>query len=179
VKPSDRKPEPSEPMARVVDPAAIEALELLGPTIEFLIGPAEADSEPCLIRGTIPGGVAVPLHAHPDPETFVAVAGAVEALVYSEEGYAWIALRPGDVFHVPPNARHAFRNRTRDPARSIVLTSSRLGRFFREAGYPTEAGAGTTWPPPADAVERLRQAADRYGHWLATPEQNAAVELEL
>jgi hypothetical protein len=38
------------------------ALDVMGPTIEFLVPPA--DGEPCVMRGTIPSGAAVPLHSH-------------------------------------------------------------------------------------------------------------------
>ena len=38
--------------------------------IEFLASPDEIGSKICLIRGTVPPGVVVPLHSHPDPEVF-------------------------------------------------------------------------------------------------------------
>jgi len=38
--------------------------------IEFLASPDEIGSEICLIRGTLPPGVVVSLHSHPDPEVF-------------------------------------------------------------------------------------------------------------
>jgi hypothetical protein len=38
----------------------------VGPTLEFLILPEEADSAYCVMTGTMPPGVSVPLHSHPD-----------------------------------------------------------------------------------------------------------------
>ena len=49
-------------------------------------------------------------------------------------------------------------------------------RFFREVGAP--AGTGAT-PPSPETVERFMRTAERYGHWLATPEENAEVGLTL
>jgi hypothetical protein len=70
------------------------------------------------------------------------------------------------VAHVvdPGGAKHAFRNRSPEPAVSIVVSTVRMGRFFREV---------------AAALEPLPAIASRYGHWIATPEQNAAVGLRL
>ena len=45
-------------------------LDVLGPTVEFLVLPSERAGDYCVIRGSIPPGVSVPLHSHPDNETF-------------------------------------------------------------------------------------------------------------
>lgn len=47
------------------------------------------------MRGTIPPGVVVPMHSHPDPETFLPLSGELEGLVVSPEGFAWGRDRPG------------------------------------------------------------------------------------
>lgn len=163
--------------AYLVDPAAVETLDVLGPTVQFLTPPE--DGEPCVMRGTIPPGVVVPLHSHADPETFLAVSGELEGLVHADEDVRWIRIGPGDVFHVPGGARHAFRNRSRGPAVSILVSTSTIGRFFREIGRPLEPGATPAWPPPPAALQRLRETAERYGYWNATPEENAAVGIPL
>jgi mannose-6-phosphate isomerase-like protein (cupin superfamily) len=61
-------------------------LDVLGPAIEFLRSPAEKDAAYCVMRGVIPPGVSVPLHSHPDPETFFIVSGSGQALVEREDG---------------------------------------------------------------------------------------------
>jgi len=45
-------------------------LDVFGPTLEFLILPEEGESASCVMAGTIPPGVSVPLHSHPDIENF-------------------------------------------------------------------------------------------------------------
>jgi len=52
----------------------------MGPSIQFLTPLEEGDDTPCLMRGTIPPGVAVPLHSHADSETLLQVSSEVEAL---------------------------------------------------------------------------------------------------
>ena len=89
-----------------------------------------------MIRGTIPPGAVVPMHTHADPETFFEVTGTPEGLVHTDAGFRWEPIRPGDVFHVPGRAKHAFRNHSSEPAVMIVTTTSRIGRFFREVASP-------------------------------------------
>jgi quercetin dioxygenase-like cupin family protein len=151
--------------AHLVDPDAAETIGVLGPTIQFLTSPDEADA-PLVIRGTIPPGAVVPMHTHADPETFFEVTGTPEGLVHTDAGFRWEPIRPGDVFHVPGCAKHAFRNHSSEPAVMIVTTTSRIGRFFREVASP---------PAGSDPLLHFLATSERYGYWNATPEENAAV----
>jgi quercetin dioxygenase-like cupin family protein len=151
----------------LVDPDSLETLDVLGPTVQFLVSPEAGKDPTCAFRGTIPPGGVVPLHSHADPETFVMVSGRLEALSEGEDDLEWIELTPGDVFRVPGGTKHAFRNPGDDPAEQIVLTTGRIGRFFREV---------TT---PAATVERFLAVAEWYGYWNASPEENAAVGIRV
>ena len=163
----------TERVARLVDPGGVETINVMGPTIEFLTPPDEPeDATPCVMRGTVPPGGVVPLHAHADPETFLARSGAFEGLVHSGDAFEWVPIGAGDVFHIPGGARHAFRNRSDAPAVMIIVSTARIGRFFREVSTPPG-------PPPAAAIERFLETAERYGYWNATPEENAAVGLDM
>jgi quercetin dioxygenase-like cupin family protein len=155
----------------LIDRDSVETLDMLGPTLQILTPPSEDDGSPCLLRGTIPPGGAVPLHSHPEPESFFAISGEVDELLESNGGLSWVPVRPGDVFHVPGGAKHAWRNRSSEPSVSVVATEESLADFFREVGTP----AGT--PPAADAAQRFAEASLRHGHWLGSPEENAAVGL--
>ena len=42
-----------------------------GNVFEFMVKPAEAEAEICLIRVTMPPGAAIPLHSHPDVGLFM------------------------------------------------------------------------------------------------------------
>jgi hypothetical protein len=107
----------------------------------------------------------------PGRESQSAAEGEVEVLVHSGERFHWLPVRSGDVFHVPCGAKHAWRNRSGEPAVSVVLTEESLAAFFREVGTPVGA------PPAPDAVERFAAASLRRGHWHGTPEENAEVGL--
>jgi quercetin dioxygenase-like cupin family protein len=156
-------------VAQLVDPGTVETIEVLGPKVQFLTSPDDGDGAPCIMRGTIPPGGAVPLHSHADPETFIPLSGEVEGLVQSAGGFEWVRIAPGDVFHVPGGAKHAWRNRSQDPAVQVIVSTARIGRFFREV-------AG---PPSDEAIEHFLETSERYGYWNATPEENAEVEVPL
>jgi quercetin dioxygenase-like cupin family protein len=167
----------NESVAHLIDPHDVEILGVMGPTIQFIVPPDEA--VPCIMRGTIPPGVSVPLHSHPEPETFISISGQVEGLVDSPEGLRWVPVEPGTIFHVPSGAKHAWRNRSDGPSVSIVVTTASLGRFFQEVGLPIAAGAPPPDPPSAEAMQHFLKTADRYGYWNATPEENARLGISL
>jgi quercetin dioxygenase-like cupin family protein len=107
----------SECAGHLVDPRNVETLEVLG--VQFLTPPRDGD--PCVMRGTVPLGITVPLHSQPDPETFIQVPGEIEGLSQSPEGLSGYPIRPDDIFHVPGGAKHAFRNLSTEAA---VMSSS-------------------------------------------------------
>ena len=79
--------------ARLVLVRGTEVVEVLGPTIEFLTAPETDDASPCIMRGTVPSGVFVPLHSHADPETCILVSGKLDALTHSDAGFEWVRLK--------------------------------------------------------------------------------------
>jgi quercetin dioxygenase-like cupin family protein len=151
--------------AQLVDPSEAETINVLGPTIEYITAPTGGDHDPCVMRGTIPPGVVVPLHSHPDPETFLVFSGEVEALTFPPDSHRWVPVRAGDFFHVPGDVRHAWRNVAAQPAVMLIVSTAKLGRFFREVAD--------------EPLQRFLEIAERYGYWNATPEENAAVGLRL
>jgi uncharacterized RmlC-like cupin family protein len=159
------------PSARLVNHG--DLLRVVGADIEALTPLAPAGDLPCVLRGTIPPGGCAPLHSHPDAETFVMVDGRLEGLTRYADGTAWVPLVPGDVFHVPGGVPHAFRNRTDESATALIVTTTRLERFFREVAPANGV------PPTAEDVATFAETARRYGHWLATPEENAAIGLRV
>jgi mannose-6-phosphate isomerase-like protein (cupin superfamily) len=142
------------------------ALDVLGPTVEIL-----ASGQCCTILGTVPPGVCVPLHAHDDFEDFFVVSGVVQVLVGRAGGFEWVEARPGDFIHIPGGTRHAFRNTSGEPVVQLITTTPTLGRFFREVGRPV----GSALPASPEELRQFAETSARYGHWLGSPEENAAV----
>jgi quercetin dioxygenase-like cupin family protein len=153
-------------------------LDVLGPTVEFVVLPSECTGDYCVIRGTIPSGVSVPLHSHPDNESFFLLSGSVQALEQRKNGFKWINMNAGDFRHVASEVRHAWKNESDGLAVAIIVTTPRLGRFFQEVGRPVAPDALPQAPSPAD-VQCFTEVAARYHHWLVSPEENAAVGINL
>jgi len=65
-------------MSLVKNPSTGKVLELFGPTVEFLT-PHDPQNDFCVIRGTFPADVFVPLHSHADTEDFLVIYGELEA----------------------------------------------------------------------------------------------------
>ena len=168
----------SEQSTRLVASSDCETLDVLGPSVQFLVAPQESDEAPCVIQGTIPPGVSVPIHRHPAIEAFYVVSGNVEVLSEKDGKNQWIAAGPGDFIEVPSGAKHGFVNRSQHPVVQLITTTSKLGRFFQEIGEPVLEGANGN-PPSPERLQHLILTSERYGYWLASPEENAAAGISL
>jgi quercetin dioxygenase-like cupin family protein len=159
---------------RIPDEAVGPPLDVFGPTIEFLSRPSGDDSALCVMRGVVPAGVTVPMHSHEDAEDFYILAGTQEVLTQHPEGLEWAHAHAGDYVRVPTGTMHAHRNVSGQPAVDLIITTAKLGRFFEEIGRPVNGA-----PPAPQDLAAFVETAIRYGYTLATPEQNAAVGIEL
>jgi quercetin dioxygenase-like cupin family protein len=140
------------------------------------LSPSSEDAY-CIIRGTIPPDGSVPLHSHSDAESFYVLDGEAEALMQTDRGLEWGKLTPGDFIHIPGGAKHAWRNPSTKPLSTLVACTAKLGRALREMAVFTSEN-GTQFPSQAD-MQRIVEISERYGYWLATPEENAAVGIVL
>jgi quercetin dioxygenase-like cupin family protein len=164
--------------AHIVNEGTYGVLDVFGPTLEFLISPEEADGTCCVMTGTIPPGVSVPLHSHPDIESFCLVSGGVQVASQREGKFEWLDVRPGEFVHVPSNARHAWRNTSSEPAVQLITTTPKLGRFFQEVGRPVTPGTPLL-PPTPDDLQHFMRIAAKYNYWLGSPTENAAIGIAL
>ena len=158
------------------NPTTGKVLELFGPTVEFLTSPQEAQSDFCVLKGTIPPGVSVPLHSHADTEDFFVISGEIEGLRQDSEGYKWIGAKTGDYIHVPSNARHAWRNVSNKPTLVHIITTKNMGHFFQETG---RLETNTSQPVTSEDLTRFTETSTRYGYWNASSEENASVGIRM
>jgi Cupin domain len=131
----------------------------------------------CVMKGTIPAGGSVPLHSHLDPESFFVISGRAQVLIERADRLEWIDVKAGDFVHIPGGAKHAHRNPSNGPVVELATSTPRLGRFFQEVARPLAAGRPT--PPTPEDLERFARIAAKYQHWLASPEENAAVGIQV
>jgi quercetin dioxygenase-like cupin family protein len=168
----------TEAFTQVVAQSDCETLEVFGPTVQFLIAPQSSDEAPCIIKGIIPPGGFVPIHSHPGIEAFFVISGQVEVFTDAGAKPHWIAAGPGDFIDVPSNAKHGFRNSSIDPVVQLITTTSKLGRFFQEIGRSITRDARLSPPSPAE-LQHFARTSERYGYWLASPEENASAGISV
>jgi hypothetical protein len=77
-------------LPQITDGTPYTALDVFGPTLEFISGPDEPGAEFCVMRDVVPPGVAVPLHSHDDAEDFFILAGTQQVLTKSDRGLHWL-----------------------------------------------------------------------------------------
>jgi quercetin dioxygenase-like cupin family protein len=162
----------------IVNKGAYGVLDVFGPIVEFLTSPDEPDAIYCVLIGTIPPGVSVPLHSHADVESFYVLSGSVQALTERGDSFEWLNVKSGDFIHVPGNAKHAFRNIGSEPVVELITTTPKIGKFFQEIGRPVTPGVPAA-PPTADEIAHFLQVAARYHYWNGSPQENAAIGISL
>jgi quercetin dioxygenase-like cupin family protein len=161
-------------LPQIADGTPYTAVDVFGPTLEFISGPDDPGADFCVMRGVVPPGVAVPLHSHNDAEDFFILSGTQQVLTNSDHGLQWVDVNAGDYVHIPADTPHAHRNVSDEPAVELVITTTRLGRFFQEV-----ARTGVTHPPTPAELAEFVALATKYGYDLGTPEQNAAIGIAL
>lgn len=169
--------DPNEPVAHMVDLSSAEVFDLFGPTVQFLAGQDVRNPGPCILRGVIPPGSLVPLHSHGDPETFIVTSGELEAFAWSASGLRRTQLARGDIFHIPGNIKHAWRNRSSEPGVAIIVTTQKLGSFFREVGRPIAGEGQPLAAPTREEMTHFLVTSQKYGYWNATPAENSEIGL--
>jgi quercetin dioxygenase-like cupin family protein len=127
------------------------------------------DDDYCVVIATAPPGVVVPLHSHPDRETFYMLSGEMQG--YDGEAGTWRTLHADDVFDVTDGMRHAWRNASNEDASMLFVTTNRMARFLREVGELHKEGG------PENEARAFGGLVARYGYWCAGPDENAAIGL--
>ena len=139
----------------LVNTEKIETLGLFGPKVQILTPIAPQNTWSCFMRGAPPPGVTLPMHAHPDPETFYVISGEAEGMAYPCDSPTWGGLTPGEFFHVPGGARHAWRNMGQEPVEMLIVRTAKMARFFQEEGAPVQPATAPE-PPSPEALQRLQ-----------------------
>lgn len=156
-----------------------QLFDAAGVIVQFLVAPEEIQDAICLIRGTMPPGIIVPLHSHPEPEVICVLEGSLEVFRANQgNGHGWTTASAGEVVAIPGDVRHALRNTSSRPAITALVTKSDLYKFFREVAKPVDPNRRPA-PPTPDVVRELFAVSARYGFWMGSPEENAAIGLEL
>jgi quercetin dioxygenase-like cupin family protein len=147
---------------------------VLGILLQFLSTPEQINDQISVMRGTVSPGVVIPLHSHADPEIFYVLNGSLE--VFQSKG--WQTVSTGAVVSIPGNVRHALRNTSPSPTTLITVSKQELYSFFRELAQPFDPNSPPA-PPTPNEMQQLFRVAKKYGYWLASRDENAAIGISL
>jgi quercetin dioxygenase-like cupin family protein len=151
--------------------------DVFGPLLQFLNTPEESGNKFSFMKAIIPPGVAIPLHAHPDPEALFVFEGSLEFLQFSDDNsHRWLTATGGDIISVPPNAKHALRNKSSQKVDTLLITTPNIYNFFRELEKPFDQAHPPTLPSAED-MQKLLALSRKYNYWIASPQENADVDL--
>jgi quercetin dioxygenase-like cupin family protein len=154
-----------------------QIFDVFGVQLQFLVAPEETGDQASLYKCTLPPGIAIPLHSHPDSKVFYVLGGTLEVYQESGENKGWRAVSAGKTLAVAPNVKYALRNTSSAPSIAIAVTQHGLYDFLREVAKPAEPGPPA--PPSPQDMQRLFALAAKYSYWMGSPEENAAIGIKL
>lgn len=158
--------------------AGNSTFSISGPVLEFLVTPKQAAEQFTVIKGTMRHEVTVPLHSHPEVEWMFILEGTMQVWADSPEQPQWFNVAVGESVLIPSNARHALRNISGNSVSILLMTAARLGHFFEQVAAPLAPGE-QPMPPPPERIQKFLEVQQQYGYWSASPEENAAVGIQL
>jgi quercetin dioxygenase-like cupin family protein len=120
---------------------------LVGDTYTVLLTGEDTVGRYCLIDMHIPPGGGPPPHRHDFEESFIMLAGELEATFRGAKS----VVRAGETINIPSNAPHQFYNASNKPVRLLCICSpAGQENFFMEVGVPV--ATRTTAPPKLDVA---------------------------
>jgi mannose-6-phosphate isomerase-like protein (cupin superfamily) len=142
-----------------------------GEGVTFLATGKETYGAYAQLGGVVLPGGGPPLHIHHrEDETYYIVEGSLEVRL----GDATVAARQGDYIRIPRGTAHTVRNVGERAARVLVTVApAGLEDFFAEVFQPVAGPTAPPLAPPAELIDRMIQAAPRYGlELLPSPEES-------
>src|SRR5271156_6868978 len=147
----------------LAQPDNLPHIGLVGDTYTITVTGEQTAGRFCVIDMHIPQGGGPPPHRHDFEETFILLAGEIEAIFRGRK----LTVREGETVNIPANAPHQFHNASGAPVRMLCICSpAGQEKFFLEVGVPV---ATRSTPPPklsekeqAAFIEKVKTLAPKY-----------------
>ena len=159
-----------EETPRIFSRGERQTVNVLGILCEWKLKPEETGGIYGMIEILVPPGAGVPMHAHTAHEAFHVLEGQAEFERLGSNGSEWLQANPGDLFHIPGDTMHGFRNPGSSPARMLVLFGADLASFFEEAGVPVDLAAPPAGPPTTEQIACGVAIMRKHGMQFADPQ---------
>ncbi|MFE0756359.1 cupin domain-containing protein [Inquilinus sp. NPDC058860] len=133
---------------------------LAGIVMKRLLSGDQTAGQFCLFENRSDGHTRTPIHVHArDDETVYVIEGELTAVIDGRPR----RLTTGESVFLPRGVPHQLVNLSGNPGRYILIgTPALFDRFLEEAGHEVQPGEAVG-PPTPEEIERLRQAAPKFG----------------
>lgn len=134
---------------------------VVGDVYRFLALGEDTDGKYATFEAVVRPGGGPPPHVHSrEEESFLVLEGQVTFQLGDDR----LVAEAGTFLNMPIGSLHTFKNEGDKPARLLVsVAPAGLERMFLEVGQPVDEGAETAPNPTQADIERLLDAAPRYG----------------
>jgi quercetin dioxygenase-like cupin family protein len=146
-----------------------DRIDVLGVELEWKLKRSDTLDQYCVLTATVPPGIGIPPHRHPDQEAFFVLEGQPEFAMEEGGGLAWNAARPGDMINITPDALHGFRNQSNGNVKVLITCAAGLGRFFEEAGTPLAEDEPACLNISPETIQRVLAIAEKHGQRFLAP----------
>lgn len=140
---------------------------IVGDVYRFLATGQDTDGKYATFEAIVPPGSGPPPHVHSrEEESFLVLEGEMTFQLGEER----IVAGAGTFLNMPVGSLHCFKNESNQVARMLIsVAPAGLEQMFFEVGQPLPDDALTAPPPDQAAIEKLLEAAPRYGVEIKVP----------
>lgn len=145
---------------------------IVGDVYRFLATGDETDGRYATFEAIVPPGSGPPPHIHSrEEESFLVLEGEMTFQVGQDRFVAG----EGTFLNMPVGSLHSFKNESSQIARLLIsVAPAGLEQMFFEVGQPLADDAVTAPPPSGADIEKLLEAAPRYGVEIKVPKPDGA-----
>lgn len=144
-----------------------QSIAVIGDIYRFLATAVKTDGKYAMWEAIVPPGGGPPPHIHSrEEEGFVVLEGEITFQV----GDKRIVAKAGTFANIPVGTTHSFKNESDGQAKMIITVApAGLEQMFFEVGLPLEQGTTIAPKPSAEDIEKMLNAAPKYGIEILPP----------
>jgi quercetin dioxygenase-like cupin family protein len=147
-------------------PSEGRRIGVVGDLYRFLATGEETNGKYAMWEAIVPPGGGPPPHIHSRESFYV-----LEGQMTFQLGEDRFVVGTGTFLNMPVGSLHCFKNESGQPARMILsVAPAGLEEMFFEVGQPVADDAQSAPPPTQADIEKLLEAAPRYGIEIRVPE---------
>jgi quercetin dioxygenase-like cupin family protein len=149
---------PSTEGVRKISPGEGESFDIAGAHLTWKVKGEDSAYAFSVCEQRLAPGDGVPLHSHAYPEVFYILHGVADFFRVVDGKEDWFRCETGSTIILPPNALHAFYNKTSEPCDAVVKADQELS--FSAL-------------PPSEGMARVPQIGAQHNMYFAPHDVNA------